>query len=134
MQIYNPLFFHIYELALHSKSNRDMPLFITVSVISSCFMFNVGSIVFLLQGAELIASENLFPKSGKIVGALLFLGWVTGYYLYKNRYKSIYGMYKSRYLKPFNVWKSVLVVVVYYLASFAILLLSALYKNGDWIF
>lgn len=134
MRIYNILFFHIYELALHSKSNRDMPMFIAISVITLCFMFNVGSIIFILQGAQLIADINLFPKSGKIIGGLLFLGLITGYYLYKNRYKAIYEVYKSKHRKPFKAWISVLIVVAYYLVSFGILLLAGLYKNHDWIF
>ena len=65
MRIYNLLFIHVYELALRSKSNRDMPMFIVISVITLCFMFNIGSIVFLLQGLQLLPDTNLFPKSKK---------------------------------------------------------------------
>ncbi len=118
MGIYNILFFHIYELALHSKSNRDMPMFITVSVITLCFMFNVGSVIFVLQGAQVITDNNLFPKGGKIIGSLLFLGWITGYYLYKSKYKKIYETYKFKYNKPFSVWRSVLIVISVVLVGF----------------
>lgn len=134
MQIYNILFFHIYQLALHSKSNRDMPMFITVSVVSLCFIFNVGSLIFILQGSQIITGMNLFPKSGKILISLLFLGWIAGFYLYKNRYKVIYETCKLKYSKPFSVWRSLLIVIAYYFVSFGILLLTGLYKNHDWIF
>lgn len=134
MRIFNHLFFHTYELALNSESNRDMPMLITIPIITLCFMFNVGALIFILQGVHIITATNFFPKSGKIVGGLLFIGWIAGYYLYKNRYKAIHQTYKLKYNRPFNVWKSMLIVIAYYLVSFGGLLLAGLYKNHDWIF
>lgn len=134
MQIYNHLFFHVYELAINSESNSDMPMLITIPIITLCFIFNVGAVIFILQGAQIIAATNFFPNSGKIVGGLLFIGWIAGYYLYKNRYKTIYETYKMKYDRPFSAWRSALIVIAYYLVSFGIILLAAFYKNHDWIF
>jgi hypothetical protein len=35
-----------------------MPMFITVTVITLCFIFNIGSFLFLLQGLGLIKEAN----------------------------------------------------------------------------
>lgn len=134
MRIINYLFFHVYELALNSESNRDMPMLITVPIVTVCFMFNAGALIFILQGADLITSINFFPKSERIVGGLLFFSFTATYYLYKKRYVTIYERYKSKQNRPFSALKSAVIVIAYYLVSFGILLLAGLYKNHDWIF
>jgi len=111
-----------------------MPMLITIPIIALCFMFNVGAVIFILQGSSIISDVNFFPKSGKIAGGLLFICCIAGYYLYKHRYKEIYESYKLKCNRPFSVWRSIIIVVAYYLVSFGILLLAGLYKNHDWIF
>jgi hypothetical protein len=134
MYLYNFLFVHIYELALRSKSNRDMPMYVVIPVIALCFMFNVGSIVFVLQGLHALPDTNFFPRSGSLFGALFFLGLICLYYLYGDRYKKIYNAYQERHKEPIKTWKAIAVVLSFYVASFLILLVTALFKNGDWIF
>ena len=132
MTIYNPLFYHIYELALRSKSNRDMPMFITVTVINLCFMFNVFSVFLILEGFGLIG--NYFPKETRFIGAIMFLGVVSAYYLLGKRYKKIYEDYRSRPKNPPSTFKAIVIVISYYLVSGMILFVSALFKNKDWVF
>lgn len=67
MKIYDNLFYHIYELALKSKSNKDMLMFITITVISLCVMFNVFSIFFLLEGFGVL-DEKYFRKEHRFSG------------------------------------------------------------------
>jgi hypothetical protein len=111
-----------------------MPMFITVTVITLCFIFNIGSFLFLLQGLGLIKEANYFPKETRFLGALIFAGIVSGYYLINGRYKTIYSRLKIKYVEPPKTWHSITVVLLYYLLSFGLLLLTGLYKNHDWIF
>jgi hypothetical protein len=109
-------------------------MFIVVSVITMCLIFNVGTILFLLQGMGILSDANLFPEEARLIGALIFLGIVSGYYLVNGRYKKIYSRFKAKENRPPKTWYSILIVVSYYLLSFSLLLLTALYKNRDWIF
>ena len=131
--IYNPLFYHIYELALRSKSNRDMPMFVTILVISICFMFNVFAVFLLLDGLGIV-NGVFFPKEYRIIGTVVFMGLVSFYYLYGGRYKKLYDEYSKRYDNRPSTFKAILVVVAYYLMSFLLMLLSGMFRNGDWIF
>jgi hypothetical protein len=132
MKIYNLLFYYVYELALRSKSNRDMPLFITITIITLCFMFNVFSISLILEGLGVI--ENVFPKESKFIGSLGFLGFVSVYYLYKKRYKTIYERFKAERKTPPSNLMAICVVCLYYLVSVVLLFLAGFFKNKDWIF
>ncbi|NBW37249.1 MAG: hypothetical protein EBR30_19970 [Cytophagia bacterium] len=97
-------------------------------------MFNIGSLIFLFQGLGLIKEANYFPKETRLIGALIFAGIVSGYYLINGRYQTIYSKLKSQYIEPPKTWYSIIVVLTYYLLSFGLLLLTGLYKNHDWIF
>lgn len=132
MILYNLLFYHIYELALRSKSNRDMPMFITITVINLCFMFNIFSVFLVLEGFGLIG--NLFPDETKLVGAIVFIGIVSMYYLFGKRYKRIYEHYKSKRKNSPSTFKAIGIVVMYYLVSGIVLFITALFKNKDWLF
>ena len=132
MIIYNPLFYYMYELALRSKSNREMPMFITIGVINLCFMFNVFSVVLILEGFGL--TTDFFQKETRFFGVLIFLSFISLYYLIGKRYKRIYNNYKSRRISPPTTLKAILIVVAYYVISGALLFISALFKNKDWLF
>lgn len=132
MIIYNSLFYHIYELALRSKSNRDMPMFITILVISLCFMFNVFAILFLAEGFGL--SGNYFQRRFRAIGALVFLGLISFYYLHNHRYKRFYDECSKRYRNRPSTLKAILVVVGYYIVSITLMLVAGMFKNKDWIF
>lgn len=111
-------------------------MFIVVTVISLCFIFNVGAIILFLQGSGLLGDRdtNYFPKETRFVGALIFLGIVSAYYLIGKRHQTIYQRLKEKYIEPPKTWYSILVVIIYYALSFGLLLIAGLYKNQDWIF
>jgi hypothetical protein len=45
-------------------------------------------------------SANYFPKETRFLGALIFAGIVSGYYLINGRYKTIYSRLKIKYVEP----------------------------------
>lgn len=130
--IYNYLFVHSYILALRSKSNQDMPLFIPAMLVTMCFILNIFSITFFLEGLGILGPE-LYKVSKYIAGPLI-LGLIFFYYLYKKRYKRIFESYKARHDDPPPIWHSIMVVVLYYLVSVFIVFIAAFYRNKDWIF
>lgn len=133
MKVYNILFYYIYELALRSKSNRDMPMFITVTVITLCVMFNVFSFFFLLEGMGILEVEY-FKKEYRFIGASVFLVLVASYYLYNGRYKKIYGNFvKQRSKKP-STFKAIAIVILFYILSFVGLVIAGMFRNQTWIF
>lgn len=133
MVVYNYLFYHVYELALRSRSNRDMPMFATIGIISLVFMFNVFAISFLIEGMSGNKLVN-FSKESRYIGSIAFLLLVSFYYLYKNRYKNIYSNYVRKRSKKPSISYCLMIVFVYYAISFGILLISAMFKNQDGIF
>lgn len=134
MKLYNILFYYSYVLALRSKSNRDSPLFFAIPIVTVCFMFHIFSIFLFLEGMGIIGRSIIFSKENKLIGALFFVSVVAIYYLLNKRYKKIYSLYNNRKNQPPKTSMAILIVVFYYLISFGILLVSALYKNRDWIF
>ncbi|SEL95081.1 hypothetical protein SAMN05421740_11510 [Parapedobacter koreensis] len=131
--IYNSLFIHSYILALRSKSNQDMPLFIPVMLIGLCLVLNLMSILFFIEGMTTQHLEIFTDKNEYVVGVLIYC-LVFSYYLHKKRYKRIFETYKAKHSEPPAIWWSILVVVLYYLISVFIVFLSAFYRNRDWIF
>lgn len=111
-------------------------MFIVVTVISLCFIFNVGAIIFFLQGSGILGDRetNYFSKETQLIGALISVGVVSAYYLIGKRHQAIYQRLKEKYIEPPKTWYSILVVVIHYILSFGLLLIMALYKNQDWIF
>jgi len=134
MKLYNILFYYSYLLGLRSKNNRDSPLFFAIPIVTICFMFHTFSIFLLLEGMGIIGEINIFSKENKLIGSLFFVSIVALYYLFNKRYKKIYSLYNSRKNQTAKTSTAILIVVSYYVISFGILLVSALYKNKDWIF
>lgn len=133
MRIYDYLFYHIYELALRSESNREMPMFIVVPVISLCIMFNIFTLYFLFEGLGILNSIP-YNKEYRFLGTSVLLILVTIYYLPKRRYKTIYDNFVRNRKSPPKLVYSILVVIVYYVLSFTLLLIAGMYKNQAWIF
>lgn len=129
--IYNLLFIHSYILALRSKSNQDMPLFVPVMFVTACFIINMFSIVFFLEGTG-ISSPAIYDLNKYVIAPLL-LGAVFFYYFHNKRYKRMYESYKAKHNVP-SLWHSIFIVVLYYIVSALIIFLCAFYRNKDWIF
>ncbi|SEL98239.1 hypothetical protein SAMN05421740_1193 [Parapedobacter koreensis] len=131
--LYNSLFIHSYILALRSKSNQDMPLFIPVMLIGLCLALNLMSILFFVEGVTTQRLEIFNNKNEYVVGVLIYCS-VFLYYLHKKRYKRIFETYKAKHSEPPAIWWSIMVVALYYLVSVFIVFLSGFYRNKDWIF
>lgn len=111
-----------------------MPMFITISIVSLCLMFNVFSLFLVLEGCGLIGEIAFFNKEYRFVGAPVFLGIVAVYYLYGRKYKIIYDSFVDKRKQAPSTFMSISVVVLYYILSFVVLLIAGMYKNKDWIF
>lgn len=131
--LYNSLFIQSYILALRSKSNQDMPLFIPIMLIGVCVGLNLMSIFFLFEGATAQRLEIFNNRNEYVVGIIVYCS-VFFYYLHKKRYKRIFETYSAKRSKPSAVLWSLLVIVLYYLVSIFILFLSGFYRNKEWIF
>lgn len=95
-------------------------------IIGQCFVFNLGTIALLLNGFEI--TTFTFKREYRWFWAIFLLGMLAWYYMYKNRYKRITAG------DNFKLWKSIVIVVLYYGLSFGALLISGMFKNHDWIF
>lgn len=130
--IYNYLFFHGYILASKSKSNKDMPIFIPILFVLSCLILNISALLIFISGLGL--DIFLFKKEYRLLWAIFFMLIVFGYYLYKNKYRSILSHFRSRGKKPPTTWFSIFIVFSYYLISISLLFLASFYYNKSWIF
>jgi MFS superfamily sulfate permease-like transporter len=133
MRIYNLLFYKSYQLAIRSKNFDDLPVLGGLIFVAACVMFNIFTVFGVLQGIGIIDS-NLFDKKYKYIFSLLLILVLLGYYLYKNRYIRILDRFESNGSNFIKRIHPVIVIIVYYVLSFALLLLAAFYKNRDWIF
>lgn len=131
MFIYNHLFFHAHSLGLKSREISDMPYFLSLGMVSLCFMFNIFAISFILEAFNIF--PFIFKKEYKWFFPILFLGIIFGYYLYNNRYKFVYEKWRNREGEP-TIWKSRIIVGLYIVFSLLMAMLAAMYKNGDGIF
>ena len=127
---YKSLFIHSYNLAKLSKANREEPFHSVVFIILLCAIFNIHALLMLISSIE----EYSFLNDGvyKLVFTVIYLLFIFLIYYQNKRYKKII---KEDYQnKKINLYKSITIVVLYYILSFIILLLVGLFKNKDWIF
>ena len=131
MIIYNYLFYKTYLLTQRSKNYEDVPYLGGIMVVAVCVMFNIFTVVGLLN-AWGVNTGIEFKKENKYIFVFSLMGFLFLYYLYKGRYKKIIEKFKQKErgikLHP------VIVIVIYYVVSFGLLLLAGMYKNHDWIF
>ncbi|MCG8411898.1 MAG: hypothetical protein MI739_11515 [Bacteroidales bacterium] len=118
-------------MAKRSRNFDDMPILGGIIFVIACVMFNIFAITQVLERVGIFDVE--FQKKYKFPFALVLVGIILGYYLFKGRYKKIiekYDQYKKRRLQLHPI----IVIIIYYGISFGLLLLAGLYKNRDWIF
>jgi len=128
MFIYDYLFLHGYLLALRSRSNRDTPFFIPLMLVMLCAIMHLFTISMLFNGMKINAV--VFKSEARLYWVIFLMLTIAIIYLYKDRYKKI--VINERRHPP--IWLSIIIVMVYYLVSAGLMLLSALFKNKDWIF
>ncbi len=87
-------------------------------------MFNIQSLFILFKLKNKILEIILLT----ILGGLIILK-----YSYNKNYEKIYKAYRKMNPKSKTI-ESIFIVLIYYLTSLALLFLSALFINKDWIF
>jgi uncharacterized membrane protein len=133
MTIYNKLFFHSYKIGMISGNYAGIETLGGVLWTIPCVMFNILSLYFLAQGFSLTTIQIFDNNYYRYLIGLPILGALLFYYFYKGRGLKIYNKYsqKYRYKSTMYSWAC---VIVYYIVSFLILLLTGMFKNHDWIF
>lgn len=128
MRIYNYLFYKTNLLALR-LNNFDNTPFLGAMVVGGCLGFNIFTVYFLLEGFGINTGIEL--KNGNVVFWVL-IGLLTLYYSYKGRYKNIVSYYEQK--KKGKQLHPVIVIIIYFVSSFLLGLLAAMFKGHDWIF
>jgi hypothetical protein len=124
MIIYNYLFYASYKLAEKTRKFDDFPLLGGIPVVALCVMFNIFTIVQLVQNFGFLTYLD-FTKNYKypfVIGLILLLIF---YYWYNGRYKKIMSYYASKTHKKLH---PILVIISYYIVSIILLVLV----NIDW--
>jgi hypothetical protein len=132
MKIYNYLFYKSFILAKKSKNFDDVPVLGGMIWTALCFIFNLMSIFFLIEGFGINTGIGSVLEHKYIMG-LATLGLLLFYYSYKGRYKKIVKCYEEKEKHSVSI-HPIIVIIFYYVGSFGLLLLAGLFKNKDWIF
>ena len=132
MSVYNYLFYKSYQLAVRSKNFDDMPVLGAIIIVVACVMFNIFTISLILEGLGVI--DISFKKEYKFPFSIVLVLIILMYYRHKDRYKNIIKKYENRERELGQGIHPVIVIIFYFIISFAVMLLAGLFKNGDWIF
>ena len=131
--IYNHLFYKGYQLGKWSRNFEDIPVLAGVMWVCGCFMFNLFTIAFLLEGLG-ITGNLIFDREYKFVVSLSLVLILIFYYSYKGRYKKIVEKYEDKERNSGKGWHPLIIVVIYFVVSFALMMIAGMYKNNDGIF
>ncbi|WP_156305475.1 hypothetical protein [Sphingobacterium endophyticum] len=132
MSVYNYLFYKSYQLAVRSKNFDDMPVLGAIIFVVACVMFNIFTISLVLEGLGVI--DISFKKEYKFPFSIVLVLIILMYYRHKDRYKNIIKKYENRERELGQGIHPVIVIIFYFIISFAVMLLAGLFNNGDWIF
>jgi hypothetical protein len=132
MRIYDYLFYKTFVLAKRSGNFDDAPALGGIVFVIGCAMMNVFAIVMFLAGLGVnvgfaFEEKYKYPFSIGLVALIYF------YYSHKGRYKRIVGRYEAKAGGRKKI-HPLIVAFLYVAASFGLLLLAGLFRNGDWIF
>lgn len=130
--IYDYLLYKTYKLAKLAKNEDDDAIWLGIMIVGSCLIFNIATIILLVDKIGFVKYGNFDNKYRYIIGALMTLG-VGFYYFHKKRYKKILKRYESKekYKKGIHPLIPVLVLCI---VSILLLIFTAMYRNGDGIF
>ncbi|MFN6379727.1 MAG: hypothetical protein ACK4WD_10645 [Flavobacteriales bacterium] len=131
--IYDYLFFKSYQLGKRSRNFEDIPVLAGVIWVGACFMFNIYTIAMLAEALG-YSGGFVFEKKYKYIFSLGLVLLLIFYYSYKGRYKTIIERYEEKERMKGKGIHPVLVITFYYVASFLIGMLTAMFKNGDGVF
>jgi formate hydrogenlyase subunit 3/multisubunit Na+/H+ antiporter MnhD subunit len=131
--IYNYLFYKGYQLGKWSKNFDDIPVLAGVMWVCACFIFNLFTIAFLLEGSG-ITGNLIFDRKYKFIFSLLLVLILIFYYAYKGRYKKIVEKYEDKERNTGKGLHPLIVVTIYFVISFGLMMIAGMYKNNDGIF
>lgn len=133
MCIYNLLFYKSYQLAKYSKNFDDFPVLGGVVFVIACLMFNIFTILFFLDGADVLPPVPLMKKWKIPIFAVIVVIFTLTYYLYKERYKKMLEKYENKGSVIRGI-HPVIIIFLYYGISVGLIFIAAMYKNNDGIF
>jgi len=131
--MYNYLFYKSYQLAKRSKNFEDAPVLGGIWAVIPCFMFNIFTLMFLIDAffqSDLSHSIGILKYYKYILAVVLVLSLLF-YYRHKNRWKKIISKYETKEAQGRIKIHPIIVLVIAYVLSSAMLMLSGMYKNGD---
>ena len=131
--LYDYLFYKSYQLGKWSRNFEDIPVLAGVIWVGMCFTFNIFAFTFLLEGLGYINSVA-FESKYKFIFSISLILLLIFYYMYKGRYKKIIEKYEEKERAKGKCPHPIIVIALYYVISFVLGTMAAMYKNGDGIF
>jgi hypothetical protein len=113
---------------LNSAGIVKLPTFWPIIIVAVCFVMNVLTVAFVCVKLGVIADVP-FGKVYNLIYATVALLIVTAYYSPKYRRKRLLKNYAKM-----NIRASIMVVLVSYILSVLLLMIAAMYKNGNGVF
>lgn len=130
--IYDYLFYKTYKLAKLVKNDNGDAIWLGIMIVGSCFVFNIATILLFIDGIGFAKYSGFDNDYKYIIGTFMTLG-VGFYFFYKKRYKEILKKYERKAKDKRSV-HPIVPVLIFCITSIMLLILSAMYKNGDGIF
>lgn len=131
--MYNYLFFKSYKLGQQSGNFDDSPILGGIVWLAPCIILNIYTFLLFVEG--LAKSKGfIVSKSLSYIVACVLLVLIFAYYKFNNRYRRIIDFYEKKEKAGHKVIQPFLVVIFFYSASIALLVLAGMYKNHDGIF
>ncbi len=131
--IYNFLFFKAYKQVIKSRNFDEFPVFGASIYVTLVLILNLLSLLCILERNKIVSLNDLLHSYLRYIIpiTILFLVWL--YYTLITRRTNIIERLNKKQNWLYNLpgW---LVFFIYYFTSGFILLLTAMYKNNDWIF
>lgn len=130
--IYDYLFYKSYQLAKKSKNFEDTPVLGGIWGVMLGFMFNVFTVLLVIDGAlgSSLSANRIFT-----IGKYVFAGlWVLTMFLYfkhKGRWTKIVTKYEMKEKETGKSVHPIIILLAYYVISFALGTLASMYKTGD---
>jgi hypothetical protein len=130
--IYDYLFYKSYQLGQRSRNFDDMPVLAGVIWVSLCFILNLFTLKFILEAGGII-NISIGVKY-KYIFSLILILLLVFYYTYKGNYLCIIKKHEAMERRRGRSLHPIIVIASYYIISFLLGMVAALYRNGDWIF
>src|SRR5690606_14934818 len=124
-----------YQLAKTLRNWNDTPILFSTWMVAICFLFNAYALLFLIDTLDNSSNFNSLiswlNNLKYIVGGLsiLFI-WLY----YRKKAEKIVAKYEAKERKNGRSIHPVIILIIYYVVSFFIGMIAAMYRNNDGIF